>query len=66
MGRFTELLKNFANNSLNKKKENVLLRARKEVGINDNGTSGYTIKEGPNKGRVLGHISVKHSNTKFQ
>ncbi|MAH73687.1 MAG: hypothetical protein CMK29_06280 [Porticoccaceae bacterium] len=66
MGRFTELLKNFANNSLNKKKENVLLRARKEVGINDNGTSGFTIKEGPNKGRVLGHISVKHSNTKFQ
>ena len=66
MGRFTELLKNFANNSLNKKKENVLLKARKEVGINDNGTSGFTIKEGPNKGRVLGHISVKHSNTKFQ
>jgi len=66
MGRFTELLKNFTNNSLNKKKENVLLRARKEVGINDNGTSGFTIKEGPNKGRVLGHISVKHSNTKFQ
>tara|TARA_A100001201_G_C4039083_1_gene186103 strand:- start:348 stop:548 length:201 start_codon:yes stop_codon:yes gene_type:complete len=66
MGRFTELLKNFANNSLNKKKENILSGARKEVGINDNGTSGYTIKEGPNKGRVLGHISVKHSNTKFQ
>lgn len=66
MGRFTELLKNFANNSLKQKKENILSGARQEVGINDNGTSGYTIKEGPNKGRVLGHISVKHSNTKFQ
>jgi hypothetical protein len=31
-------------------KEKVLLKNRKEVDINKNG-SGYTIKEGPNKGK---------------
>jgi hypothetical protein len=42
----------------NKTKEidNVLLKARKEVEINGNGTSGYVIKTGPSKGTVLGHI----------
>ena len=38
------------------KKNNTLLRSRKEVEINANGTSGYTIKEGEHKGTVLGHI----------
>ena len=38
-----------ANNFIAKKiqeKNNILLRSRKEVEINGNGTSGYTIKEG--------------------
>ena len=39
------------------KKNNILLKSRKEVEINGNGTSGYTIKEGSHKGIVLGHIS---------
>jgi hypothetical protein len=39
-----------------KKKTTYLLRSRKEVDINGNGTSGYTIKEGEHKGTVLGHI----------
>jgi len=39
-------------------KEKLLLRARKEVDINGGGTSGYTIKEGPNKGKILSHISI--------
>ena len=34
----------------------------KAVDTNANGTSGYTVKSGPNKGKVLGHISVKHPN----
>jgi len=38
------------------KKNNILLKSRKEVEINGNGTSGYTIKEGSHKGIVLGHI----------
>jgi hypothetical protein len=48
-----------ANNFIAKKindKNNILLRSRKEVEINGNGTSGYTIKEGSHKGTVLGHI----------
>ena len=48
-----------ANNFIAKKiqeKNNILLRSRKEVDINGNGTSGYTLKEGSHKGTVLGHI----------
>ncbi len=37
----------------------VLLKNRKEVEINANGTSGYKIKEGVNKDKVLGHIATK-------
>jgi hypothetical protein len=37
-------------------KKHILLRSRKEVDINGNGTSGYTIKEGEHKGTVLCHI----------
>jgi D-arabinose 5-phosphate isomerase GutQ len=38
------------------KKNNILMKSRKEVEINGNGTSGYTLKEGSHKGTVLGHI----------
>jgi len=41
------------------KKNNILLKSRKEVEINGNGTSGYTIKEGSHKGTVLGHIKIE-------
>ena len=41
------------------KKEKLLLKSRKEVDINANGTSGYKIKEGINKDKVLGHITIK-------
>ncbi len=53
-----------ANNFIAKKiqeKNNILLRSRKEVDINGNGTSGYTIKEGEHKGTVVGHIQRKNS-----
>ena len=36
--------------------DRAIVRARKEVEINGNGTSGYTIKEGSHAGTVLGHI----------
>jgi hypothetical protein len=49
------IAKNFSNKEI-EKKNNALLRSRKEVEINGNGTSGYTIKEGEHKGTVLGHI----------
>ena len=38
-------------------KERLLLKNRKEVDINKDG-QGYTIKEGPNKGKVLAHIQI--------
>jgi hypothetical protein len=44
---------------LKKLKEEILFRSRKEVEINGNGTSGYVIKEGSNKDKVLGHIATK-------
>ena len=44
-----------------KYKEKLLLKTRKEVNINKDG-SGYTIKEGPNKGKVLAHIQTIHKN----
>ena len=36
--------------------EKAIVRARKEVEINGNGTSGYTIKQGSHKGITVGHI----------
>ena len=36
--------------------DRAIVRARREVEINGNGTSGYTIKEGEHKGTVVGHI----------
>ena len=36
--------------------EKAIVRARKEVEINGNGTSGYTIREGEHRGTVVGHI----------
>jgi hypothetical protein len=49
------IAKNFSNKEI-EKKNNILMKSRKEVDINGNGTSGYTIKEGEHKGIVLGHI----------
>lgn len=36
----------------------VLFNNRKEVEINANGTSGYKIKHGSNKGKILAHIKT--------
>ena len=49
------IAKNFFNKNI-ENKNNILMKSRKEVEINGNGTSGYTIKEGSHKGTVLGHI----------
>ena len=62
IGRFTHLFKmrNKEQNLLAKTK--ALFGARSEVDINGNGTSGYVVKHGPNKGKVLSHRSVKSTN----
>ena len=36
--------------------DRAIVRARKEVEINGNGTSGYTITEGEHRGVTVGHI----------
>ena len=54
------IVKNFENKEI-QKKNNALLRSRKEVEINGNGTHGYTIKEGVHKGTVVGHITREKS-----
>jgi len=60
--RFTHLFKarNKAQNLLEKTK--VLFGARQEVDINGNGTSGYVVKHGTNKGKVLSHRPTKSTN----
>jgi S-adenosylmethionine/arginine decarboxylase-like enzyme len=58
---FTDpIAKNYENKEI-EIKNNILMKSRKEVEINGNGTSGYTIKEGIHKGTVLGHISREKS-----
>ena len=54
------IAKNYENKEI-EKKNNILMKSRKEVEINGNGTSGYTIKEGIHKGTVLGHITREKS-----
>ena len=49
------IAKNYAEKEITMK-NNILMKSRKEVEINGNGTSGYTIKEGIHKGTVVGHI----------
>jgi S-adenosylmethionine/arginine decarboxylase-like enzyme len=54
------IAKNYENKEI-EKKNNILMKSRKEVEINGNGTSGYRIKEGIHKGTVLGHITREKS-----
>ena len=60
--RHTKLLQKFIEEACKKVKANALFRARKEVSINGNGTSGYVVKDGPHKGKVLGHFTQKYNN----
>ena len=54
------IVTNFQNKEM-EKKNNALLKSRKEVEINGSGTHGYRIKEGIHKGTVLGHITREKS-----
>ena len=45
-----------------RKKAEAMFSSKEEVNINGNGTSGYTVKAGANKGKILGHISKKSTN----
>ena len=60
--RFTHLFRKRSEQSALLKKAKAMFSARSEVEVNGNGTSGYVVKHGPNKGKVLGHKSVKSTN----
>ena len=62
IGRFTHLFKKRAEKSSMRKKAEAMFSSKEEVNINGNGTSGYTVKHGANKGKILGHISKKSTN----
>jgi len=65
MGRFDHLHKTFREQRMKERANNSLASSRPVVAVNGNGTSGYRIKEGPNKGKVAGHISPTHTNSKL-
>ena len=54
--RHSHLLNEFSRKESEAKLRQQLERKRKEVEINGGGTSGYTIKEGKNAGKVLKHL----------
>ena len=62
MERHTRLLTDFSKSKEIEKKTKALFSARKEVDINAGGTSGYIVKHGSHKGKVLGHRIVKSNN----
>jgi len=59
--RHTKLIETYGKEKASKEKASALFKARKEVSINGNGTSGYMVKDGPHKGRVLGHFTQKYN-----
>ena len=65
MGRFDHLHKTFREQRLKEKAHKFLQNSRPVVAVNGNGTSGYRIKEGVNKNKVAGHVSVVHQNSKI-
>ena len=65
MGRFDHLHKTFREQRLKEKANKSLQNSRPVVAVNGNGTSGYRIKEGVNKNKVAGHVSVIHQKSKI-
>jgi hypothetical protein len=59
--RHAHLLNTFSRKESEAKLRQQIERARKEVEINGGGTSGYTIKEGKNAGKVLKHLKKDSS-----
>jgi len=56
------LIKTIKNNRTKEEQEKAIEKKKKAVEAYGNGTTGYRIKNGPNKGKILGHISSKANN----
>jgi hypothetical protein len=59
--RHKHLLNEFSRKKSEAKLIQQLQKSRQEVAANANGTSGYTIKEGKNAGKVLKHLKKDSS-----
>jgi hypothetical protein len=57
--RMSDIVAKYSNARAQEKKAQALFRARHEVDINGNGTSGYVVKHGTNAGKVLKHIKIE-------
>ena len=60
--RMSDIVARYSTAKLKEQAEKTMFRARREVEINGNGTTGYVIKEGPQKGLVLKHIKIEPKN----
>ena len=62
--RMHDVLSRFSRSKAKEKREKAMQHTLvKDVNVNGNGTSGYTLKKGPNKGKILKHLRVKHPNS---
>ena len=62
MGRHTKLLNEFSRSKSQAEFLNKMQKSRKAVEINANGTSGYKIQKGKNRGKVLKHLKKSSEN----
>ena len=61
--RMHDVLSRFSRSKAKEKREKAMQQSLiNDVNVNGNGTSGYTLKKGPNKGKILKHLKVKHPN----
>ena len=61
--RMSDIVAKYSNAQAQEQKAKALFKARHEVDINGNGTTGYRIKEGAQKGKVLKHIRIEPTNS---
>ena len=58
-----DVLSRFSRSRAKEKREKAMQHDLiRDVNVNGNGTSGYTLKKGPNKGKILKHLRIKHPN----
>ena len=61
MDRHSYMLKQYSEQQALNRKLKELWKARVEVDINANGTSGYVVKNGANKDKILAHCSTGYT-----
>ena len=62
MDRHTKLLNEFSRSKSQAEILNKMHKTRKAIEANANGTSGYKIKEGANRGKILKHLKKTSEN----